>query len=624
MRHKTISIYVDPHLKKLLRQEDLDRDLKITKEDKGPKKFCLSTLTGDEIEVEGHYPLSNLLQLLAHAHQDKKKICKLELSELYQSPVDQINKQINTYYWGALTRTFDEKGIVELLEDPKREKGESSILYVPEKDKEAYEYFNQIAAAHRYLKLKVCHLPKKLDPAYLSKINKNPGLLSLSINASPELGNPFVVPGGRFNEMYGWDSYFIIEGLLLSNKCDLALSMLKHLVYQIKYYGKILNANRTYYLLRSQPPFLTSIIRLILNFSSHHDWLKDVLDAAITEYKNVWMSSERLTSTGLSRYFGEGEKEPLEVEENHFDVIYRPFAQKANLTVCEYRKKYLSNEIKEPKLDKFFVHDRSMRESGHDTSYRLLNLSADLVTVDLNSLLYKYEKDISFIISKYFNGRFIDQYGDAHLPQDWDLKAKKRKELVQKYLWCDEKKMFLDYDTKKQSNHLYESATTFYPLFSGLATSDQAESLIKSSLPLFESSGGLLCTTESSRGSITENRPLRQWDFPFGWAPHQMLFWKGAASYGYVHTSQRLAYKWLYMITKEARDYNGTISEKYDVDMMSHKLTAEYGNVGNDFGLYPNGGFGWVNSSYLLGQKILSDEQLNALKDLQEPDLVFE
>lgn len=624
MGQYNIWINVDKNLKKLLKEEDLDRDLKITKDDLGPKRFLLETLDNTYIEIEGHYPLSNLLQILAHAHQNhKKKIC-LDLTKVYQNPVDQINEQINHYYWDALTRRMDEKGLIELLEDPKRAE-EKVRLYVPYQDEDAFQYFKKCVLTHPYLKLKVKRLPKELDSKTIEKLNEKPGLLTLSILSDPARGNPYVVPGGRFNEMYGWDSYFIIEGLLASKRIPLAFSMFNHLIYQIKHYKKILNANRSYYLTRSQPPFLTSIIRLLLknNEFFSKELLKNSLQSAIDEYEGVWMSRTRLCENGLNRYFGEGSKIPLEVEPDHFDLILEPFASKNGLSIHEYRKKYNNKEIKEPKLDIFFMHDRSMRESGHDTTRRLIGQSAYLNPVDLNSLLYKYESDIAYLIETYYSGNFQGDYKRNFSSKDWREKALKRSNLMRDLMWDSKKKMFFDYNFKLKKRTFFESVTTFYPLFVGLASNEEAEALIKNALPLFECKGGLVSTTENSRGEVSSEKPLKQWDYPFGWAPHQMLFWEGCQRYGYLDIAKRVAYKWLYMITKEAKDYNGVLAEKYDVVNLSHNLLAEYGNEGLKFGLYPNGGFGWVNASYLKGQEYLDSDHLIALKELKDPDLLF-
>lgn len=614
MEHQAVLISVNQNLERLLKQEDLDDDLKITKDDFGPKCFEIESVEGERVEVQGHYPLSNLLQFLAHAHLKNESVVSLDVSKLYQSPVKQINQQIETYYWDALTRFVDEDGLIEILEDPKRT-GDKAILYVPFEDRRAFEYFNKCARKHPYLKLLVKKLPKKLDQESLESLNNKPGLLSLSLEADPANGNPYVVPGGRFNEMYGWDSYFIILGLLLSKRFDLAFSMYKHLLYQIKYYGKILNANRSYYLARSHPPFLTSIIKALIEYlpSFHLPQIQEGLFYAILEYETVWMNHLRKTPTGLNRYFGEGNKEPQEVEKTHFDLIYKPYALKRGLTIRQFREDYIKGKIKEPKLDLFFEHDRSMRESGHDTTYRLINESADLNPVDLNSLLYKYEKDIEELIDKYFHGNFIGPFKKTHYPADWNKKAKQRRQKMCELMWDEKRGIFFDYNYRKGKRSNYESATTFYPLFAKCCSVEEAQLLIQKALPLFECNGGIVSSTEKSRGDINPNRPLRQWDFPFGWAPHQMLFWKGAKNYGYSKEASRLAYKWLKMVTVEARDYNGVLVEKYDVVKLSHNISAEYGNEGLEFRLYPNGGFGWVNASYLYGQKFLSDEDLNNL-----------
>lgn len=623
MRHKIVNVNVDKNLKDLLKKEDLDRDLKITIEDYGPKNFLLKTVDGDEISVKGHYPLSNLLQLLAHAHSQNEKTKSFELDKLYQSSLDQVNEQILNFYWPALTRTMDEKGLIELLEDPKHS-NEKKTLYVPYDDFQAFDYFKKCALDHPYLKLKVFKLPEKINSVTIEKLNKKPGLLSLSIQSDPENGNPFIVPGGRFNEMYGWDSYFIIEGLLLSKEYEIAVSMYKHLLYQIKHYGKILNANRSYYLSRSQPPFLTSIILLLIEHVDKFsmDLIYEGLLAAINEYENVWLSKDRLCANGLSRYFGEGEKEPLEVEKGHFDYIYSPFAEKLKMSLKAYRKAYNASEIEEPKLDEFFMHDRSMRESGHDTTYRLIGKSAYLNTVDLNSLLYKYEIDISEIMDKYFKGEIKKIDGQIETSKLWKERASSRRSLMHQLMKDEKTGLFFDYDFKKCEKTDFESATMFYVLFAKLLDDNEARLFIENALPLFESNGGLVGTTEKSRGEISDERPLRQWDYPFGWAPHQMIFWQGADYYGFTDEVKRLAYKWLYMITKEAQDYNGVLAEKYDVVGLSHKLCAEYGNVGVEFGLYPNGGFGWLNASYLKGQTYLGTDEITALKELKSPQLM--
>lgn len=129
--------------------------------------------------------------------------------------------------------------------------------------------------------------------------------------------------------------------------------------------------------------------------------------------------------------------------------------------------------------------------------------------------------------------------------------------------------------------------------------------------------------TERSRGPISLDRPNRQWDYPCGWAPHQMMAWAGLERYGYTLQSKRLAYRWLYMITKCFAEFNAVVPEKFDVVARSHKVIAEYGNVGTDFKLVPKEGFGWMNASYQVGLSLLNRNERRALELLLVPERVF-
>jgi alpha,alpha-trehalase len=167
----------------------------------------------------------------------------------------------------------------------------------------------------------------------------------------------------------------------------------------------------------------------------------------------------------------------------------------------------------------------------------------------------------------------------------WDRRSKERRSRVNHYLWNQKEGMYFDYDTVKQEQCTYQSATTFWAMWSGLATPQQAQRLVETALPLFEVQGGLVSGTEKSRGAVGLDRPNRQWDYPYGWAPQQMLAWTGLGKYHYHEEAQRLAYKWLYMMTKAFVDFNGVVVEKYDVTRLvdPHRVDAEYGNQGLDF-----------------------------------------
>ena len=197
----------------------------------------------------------------------------------------------------------------------------------------------------------------------------------------------------------------------------------------------------------------------------------------------------------------------------------------------------------------------------------------------------------------------------------WDRRAKKRRQQMDKLMWNEEAGMFFDYNTVKKEQTGYESATTFWSMWAGACTPRQASVLMEKALPKFEVHGGLVSGTEKSRGPVGVHRPNRQWDFPFGWAPQQILAWTGMLRYGFEEEAQRCAYRWIYMCTKAFVDFNGVVVEKYDVTRQvdPHKVTAEYGNQGSDFKGVATEGFGWVNASYVYGLQILNAHMKRAL-----------
>jgi alpha,alpha-trehalase len=214
--------------------------------------------------------------------------------------------------------------------------------------------------------------------------------------------------------------------------------------------------------------------------------------------------------------------------------------------VDEFNELYNDGVIKEPELDEYFLHDRAVRESGHDTTYRFEKVCANLATIDLNALLYKYEMDIADCIRDYLDDDLTDFDEVKQNAQDWLDRAKLRRERIDKYLWNEKESLYFDYDTVKEEQINYESVTSFYALWAGCASPDQAQAIVKNSLSKFEVLGGLVSGTDKSRGIISLERPNRQWDFPFGWAPHQILAWSGLDKYGMADTARRLAYRWLY------------------------------------------------------------------------------
>ncbi|KAF2203171.1 neutral trehalase short isoform [Delitschia confertaspora ATCC 74209] len=642
-------IQVDKTLETLLAREDTDSNCQITIEDQGPKVLSVGTLASNahnKFDVRGTYMLSNLLQELTLAKDFGRKTIVLDEARLNENPVNRLSRLITFSFWDGLTRRIDGSNIEKVGRDPKDWTADPRPrIYVPRGAPEQYEYYTRIAREHPEMRLDVQWLAEDCDnEEYVRDLNDAPGLLAIAMDKHIDpvtgkedlVGLPFVVPGGRFNELYGWDSYMESLGLLINDRVDLVKSMVTHFCFCIKHYGKILNANRTYYLCRSQPPFLTDMALRVYDRIKHEpgaqDFLREATLAAIKEYHSVWMSHPRLDPvTGLSRYRPGGLGVPPETEASHFEHILMPYAKKHGMTFEEFVHAYNHQKVKEPELDEYFLHDRAVRESGHDTSYRLEKVAADLATVDINALLYKYEVDIGRIIRAHFGDKLEIpagycakgfEPGYVETSASWERRARKRRAAVDKYLWNEEEGMYFDYNTAKQEQTGYESATTFWPLWSGLATPRQAAVLVSSALPKLEAFGGLVSGTEKSRGPIGIDRPNRQWDYPFGWAPQQILAWVGLQRYGYEHDAQRLAYRWCYMVTKAFVDFNGVVVEKYDVTrpIDPHKVEAEYGNQGSDFKGVPREGFGWVNASYIYGLQLLSAHMRRALGTLTTYD----
>lgn len=583
-------------LKRLYGKFDRDQDKKITADDKISAKEIFES---SNVRAKGLYQISIMAQELAL----KGKIAPEELTE---NPVERISRMIRDLYWDGLTRQIDSSTILKVASDPKI-KSKQLYLYIPQNDEEAFTHYKKS-------KINIVKLPKNIPENFITRLGHKQGLLTLAMKDGK--GVPYVVPGGRFNEMYGWDSYFHVLGTLNDGRTQLAKGMVDNFVYEINHYGKILNANRTYYLTRSQPPFLTSMIKAVYEAlpknQESYEWLESCLKAAIKEYETVWMGKDRLTDTGLSRYAGFDSGIPPEVEPGHFDHILIPFAKKHKLSLKDLKTKFNQGKLDDPELTEFFHQDRAVRESGHDTTYRWrvgeTDRASDFVTVDLNSLLYKYESDLAELIQ------------DKELSKKFKIAALKRKELIRKYLWNDKKKLFFDYNFKSMTQSEYISATTFYPLWAGdILKEDEAKEMVKIALKELESKGGLSASAKSSLDAVVGKKEERQWDYPNGWAPHQMLAWQGLMNYGFEKEKDRLIYKWLFMITKNAMDYNGTIPEKYDVVSRSHKVFAEYGNVGTKFSYITKEGFGWMNASYQLGLKKLSSEHKSKLFELKDP-----
>ena len=512
--------------------------------------------------------------------------------------------------WDTLTRSMTR---CDSIVDPKV--ATPAVLYLPAD----YPVPPEVQKLEQSCKVGVKHLPAVIHhPGELdSQAIAPPGLLFLE--------NSYVVPGGRFNEMYGWDSYFIILGLLQDNRIDLARGMVENFLFEIAHYGTVLNANRTYFLSRSQPPFLSSEILAVYNAqkaAGHEDrqWLEKAYGYAASDYE-MWNREPHLAgNTGLSRYFDFGEgpvaeglqdeagvyrtaatyflTHPETADHDLVDIISGqtnpdatgfPFA----LQLCEatqagnkcdtFRTLSLSRD--------FYKGDRSMRESGFDVSFRFGPYGAQThhyAPVCLNSLLYKTETDMERI------SRLLGKTGEA---ETWKQRAVARRERVNKYLWSQERGQFFDYNFETEKASTYEYITTLYPLWAGLASKEQALAVEKN-LSAFEQPGGPVMSRSDSGA---------QWDYPYGWAPTTLLGIEGLRHYGFEQDADRLSYKFLSMILENFRR-DGTLREKYNVVTQSSETNVTAGYHMNVVG------FGWTNAVF---EQLLSEMSADWKSKLQ-------
>lgn len=358
------------------------------------------------------------------------------------------------------------------------------------------------------------------------------------------LPNPYLVPSssaGRefdFNEMFYWDSYFMVQGLYSKEQnSPLIHGILDNLIFLFNKVDIIPNSNHYYMTSRSQPPFLTSYIFEVYERYNHDSkWLKDRMEVAIREYLTVWMGiakpNARQVYKGLSRYY-----------------------------------------------DYNYINDIAEAESGWDMTPRFGRKALNFLPIDLNSLLFKYEMDFS----KYY--KIINQESNS---AKWLDLANKRRETVDQYMWNRYKGLYYDYDYVKKRRSNVASLASFYPMWAGMVDAKRADVLVKS-LKTFIHRGGLSTTDSMPMSQIISSKTPLQWAYPNGWAPLQYIVIKGLKRYGYNDLAQDIALRWikcnLNWFTKHQ-----IFLEKYNVVNTTRPPMR---------GLYPaQDGFGWTNSIF--------------------------
>ncbi|MGC1423093.1 MAG: trehalase family glycosidase [Terracidiphilus sp.] len=520
--------------------------------------------------------------------------------------------------WATLTRSMTEcHSLVDIKVTA------HPILYMPAEVPPPPE----VSALSEKCNVQIVSLPRRIEKLGDVRPEELPaaGLLYLP--------NPYVVPGGRFNEMYGWDSYFITLGLEADHREALARGMVDNFLFEIEHYGAVLNANRTYYLTRSQPPFLTAMIRAVYenpaSFAATpagraeaRAWLEHAYRLAEKDYSTWTRPEHKAGTTGLARYFdyGTGPVPEMADDSTYYSDVIRwleahPHAVSAGEAGAPYlvkgteqpndaeaaRLKQVSCDVKISvvcmhayadgyRLTKdFYLGDRAMRESGFDPSFRFGPFDGSThhyAPVCLNSLLYRYERDLQHI------ALLLGQGTEA---SRWAKKAQARNAAIHRYLWKPQQGVFADFDFEKHKSSDYAYISSLYPLWAGVASREEAKKVV-AKLNLFERPGGL---------SMSNFDSGMQWDEPFGWAPTNWVGVDGLQTAGFRDDAKRLAAKWDATVDSGFA-HDGTIREKYNVVSGNADVQVKTGYKSNEIG------FGWTNAVYLKMREITAGNESKA------------
>lgn len=389
------------------------------------------------------------------------------------------------------------------------------------------------------------------------------------------LQHPYIVPGGRFNEIYYWDSYFTMLGLQVSNRTDLIEGMVKNFAYLIGEVGYIPNGNRTYFIGRSQPPFFALMVSLLAKQLGDRIYA-DYLIPLEKEYA-FWMNEQH----DLSR----NKKALSRVVRVNNGVLNRYWDDSDSPRPEMYINDLETAEVTDREPKQLFRDLRAACESGWDFSSRWLRDPQDLSTIhtseimpiDLNCLLYFLEITLA---------KANRQAGNTGKRRQYDSKVNIRKNLILEYFWNEENGFFMDYDFVKKAHKDVYSLAAMFPLFFEIATEEQAEKVAHKIKREFVKAGGVISTTLTTE---------QQWDAPNGWAPLQWVTIQGLRNYGYYDLADLIKDRWVSLNTKIYKS-TGKMLEKYNV------VDIDLATGGGEYPVQD--GFGWTNGVLL---KLLSE-----------------
>lgn len=381
------------------------------------------------------------------------------------------------------------------------------------------------------------------------------------------LPRKYVVPGGRFDEQFYWDSYFIMLGLAADNRWDLIESMMGNYAHMLRKFGYIPTANRTYFLSRSQPPYFALMVRLLASRNGRTRTYLEYLPYMLSEYR-WWMKGMTKASASKPAYARVVRMPDGSLLNRYFDNKQTPRPE----SMREDRETAHSHDDEA----RTYLDLRAAAESGWDFSSRWFKDPRDIKTiqttniipVDLNCLLYMLEQTIADSYRAMRNTPLVNKF---------QKRAEKRAQAIQKYCWSESRGFFGDYNLAEGRMTYSDTLAGVYPLYVRIASAEQAAKVAERLEEDFLKRGGLL-TTLLDTGE--------QWDAPNGWAPLQWTAIKGLRNYGFDELADEVKYRWI-ASNQKIYDAEQKLIEKYDV-------TSDSGKGGG--GEYPlQDGFGWTN-----------------------------
>lgn len=474
-----------------------------------------------------------------HVHSDFKYLSDLREKSLSPEQIAEAKGRAQSKVAAGGRKAYVSSLLQDLFENG------SELLAAPEYLSQALWKLADGSAAQKATVDYIEHLWPKL-------IKKTPTFTHSSLIPLPY---PVIIPGGRFQESYYWDSYFGIQGLLRTGRCDLAAMQIENFLFMINTYGLVPNGMRNYYLSRSQPPLLSAMIRAVVEDDLRRGqsregiakWLRErAFPLVKKDYQDFWMNPKTHfdRATGLN---------------HHWDSKNLPREER-------------SGADNEEALAATYRDVRAEAESGKDFTDAFEGQATQIAPVLLNSILYDLEMNLQWMAN------FIGQTSEA---ETFLAAASRRRTAINKYLWDPTKKSYFDYKlaTGKRGNIL--TADIFVPMWARLASPEQAQG-VHDQLRELEAAGGVLASTKNSG---------KQWDSPFVWAPQQYFAIDGLRRYGFNEDAKRIARKFTGAIDKIHSEI-GAVLEK--IDGIRADRPQEPGNK-----YYTQEGFLWTNSVYL-------------------------